>query len=141
MLTRTITYTDFNDNTVTDVFHFNLTETEVLELESSFEGGMEQRLRNIVEQKDNKLIVKEFQKLILLAYGQKSEDGKKFLKSQALRDEFEQHAAYNQLFMELAMDAEAAATFMNAILPSKIREQIPATPAPPSTLPAPGANG
>lgn len=117
MLKKTITYTDYDGNERTEDFYFNLTKAEVAEMEMSYTGGMEKMLRKIVAEKDSKRIVEIFKDLILRSYGEKSADGKRFIKNQELRDAFAQTEAYSVLFMELATDAEAAAAFVNGILP------------------------
>ena len=118
MLKKTINYTDFNGNDRTEDFYFNLTKAEVAEMEMSTEGGLVQKLEKIIQTKDGKQITAIFKDIILKAYGEKSPDGKRFIKNQELRDAFEQTEAYSQLFMECATNAQAAADFMNAIVPN-----------------------
>jgi hypothetical protein len=118
MLKKTITYTDFNGLERTEDFYFNLTKAEVAEMEMSTEGGLVQKLEKIIQTQDGKQIMAIFKDIILKAYGEKSPDGKRFVKNQDLRDAFEQTEAYSELFMECATDAEAAASFMNAIVPT-----------------------
>lgn len=117
MLKKTITYTDYDNNTRTEDFYFNLTKAEVAEMEFGEAGGMAQMLQKIVAEQDTKRIMEVFKDIVLRAYGQKSPDGKRFIKNQELRDAFAQTEAYSDLFMELASDADAAAKFINAILP------------------------
>lgn len=126
MIKKTISYTDFDGNPRTEDFYFNLTKAEVAEMELSTEGGLDKALNRIVAAKDNKRIVETFKSLVLKAYGEKSPDGRRFIKSQELRDSFEQTEAYSELFIELATNAEAGAAFINGIVP-----QFPAkSPAP-----------
>lgn len=117
MLKKTITYTDFDDVERTENFYFNLTEAELVELNYSVDGGLEERLKRIIESGNHVEILKEFKKIILLAYGVKSEDGKRFVKSDEIRNQFEATMAYSNLFMELATDDKKAAEFVNAIIP------------------------
>lgn len=117
MIKKTISYTDFNNVSRTEDFYFNLTKAEVTEMELSTEGGLAEKLNAIVESKDAKQIIEHFKDIILRSYGQKSEDGKRFVKSQQLKDEFSQTEAYSELFMELAANADAAAAFINGIIP------------------------
>lgn len=118
MLKRTMTYVDYDGNKRTEDFYFNLTKAEVAELEMSTEGGLGKMLRKIIACNDNKRIIEIFKDLVLRAYGEKSPDGRRFIKNQELRDSFSQTEAYSDLFMELAMNPEAAATFVNGIVPS-----------------------
>lgn len=117
MLKKTIKYTDFDGNERTEDFYFNLTKAEVTELEMSTEGGLVKMLEKIVAAQDSKRIIEIFKDLILRAYGEKSPDGKRFIKNQELRDAFSQTEAYSELFMELATNAEASAAFVNGIVP------------------------
>ncbi len=117
MLKKTITYTDYDGNERTEDFYFNLTKAEITEMELSHDGGLTKLIEKIVAEQDSKRIVEIFKDLILRAYGEKSPDGKRFVKNQELRDAFAQTEAYSDLFMELATDAEAAVAFVNGIIP------------------------
>lgn len=117
MLKKTIAYTDFDGTDRSETFMFNLTKAEITEMEMSTNGGLTKHLEKIVETQDSKQIVEAFKDLILRSYGVKSDDGKRFIKNQELRDEFVQSEAYSELFMELATNAEAAAAFVNGIIP------------------------
>lgn len=119
MLKKTITYTDYNGNSRTEDFYFNLTEAEVTEMELSVNGGLTEMIKRIVAAQDSKQIVECFKDIILRAYGEKSPDGKRFIKTQEVKDGFAQTEAYSKLFMELATDDKAAAAFVNAIVPTK----------------------
>lgn len=117
MLKKTITYTDYDGNKRTEDFYFNLSKAEVAEMEMSTEGGLTKTLEKIVAEQDGKRIIEMFKDLILKAYGEKSLDGKRFIKSKELSEAFSQTEAYSELFMELAMNAEASAAFVNGIIP------------------------
>lgn len=120
MLKKTITYTDYNGNERKEDFWFNLSKAEVMEMELGVSGGMTEMIQRIIDAQDGPSIVKVFKDLILKAYGEKSADGKHFVKSDKIRNEFSQTEAYSNLFMELATDADAAAKFVNAIMPTNI---------------------
>lgn len=120
MLKKTMTYTDYNGVERTEDHYFNLTKAELMEMEMSTTGGLAEMIQRIVAAQDAPAIIKIFKDLILSAYGQKSPDGKRFIKTQELRDEFAQTEAYSQLFMELATDADAAAKFIAGIIPKDI---------------------
>ena len=118
MLKKTITYTDYNGVERTEDFFFNLTKAEVIEMEMSTSGGMTEMVQRIVAAQDMPSIIKIFKDLVLKAYGEKSPDGKRFIKSDELREAFSQTEAYSNLFMELATDDKAAAKFVNGIIPA-----------------------
>lgn len=117
MLKKTISYTDYDGNQRTEDFYFNLTKAELTEMELSHDGGLTNMIQKIVSSQDSKRIIAVFKDLILKAYGEKSPDGRRFIKNEELTDSFVQTEAYSELFMELAMDAEAAAAFINGITP------------------------
>lgn len=118
MLKKTITYTDYNGSPRTEDFYFNLSKAESMEMEMSTTGGLSEMIRRIVAAQDTPAIIKIFKELILKAYGEKSPDGKRFIKSEEISKAFSETEAYSILFMELATDADAAAKFVNGIVPN-----------------------
>lgn len=123
MLKKTITYTDYNGLERTEDFYFNLTKAEIMEMEMTTVGGLAEMIQSIVNAKDAPAIIKIFKDLVLKAYGVKSADGKRFEKSEEIATAFAQTEAYSILFMELATDADAAAKFVNGIVPSDVAAQ------------------
>lgn len=118
MLKKTITYTDYNGTERTEDFYFNLSKAEVMEMEMGIEGGMTEMINKIIAAKDAPAIMAVFKKLILQAYGEKSADGKRFVKSEELSTAFSHTEAYSDLYMELSTNAEKAAEFVNGIIPA-----------------------
>lgn len=118
MLKKTMTYTDYNGTERTEDFYFNLTKAELMEMEMGIDGGMVEMINKIVAAKDNPAILAIFKKLVLQAYGEKSADGKRFVKSPEISTAFSQTEAYSDLYMELATNADEAAKFVNGIIPS-----------------------
>jgi hypothetical protein len=125
MLKKTITYTDYNDVERKEDFYFNLSKAEIMEMEMSTAGGLAEMINKVVATKDSVAIIKIFKDLVLRAYGEKSADGKRFIKSPELSEAFAQTEAYSILFMELATDADAAAKFVNGIIPADVAKQLP----------------
>ena len=123
MLKKTIKYTDYDDNERTEDFYFNLSKAEVAEMEMTSEGGFAKMLHKIVNTNDSKRLIEIFKDLILKSYGEKSLDGKRFIKNQELRDSFAQTEAYTELFMELASNAQLAAEFVNGIIPASLKDK------------------
>lgn len=118
-------YEDYNGNQREDDFYFNLNKAELLEMELSEEGGMDKRLQHLIDSQDMKEAIKVFKAIVLMAYGIKTDDGR-FVKTQEIRDKFVQSAAYSEIFMELASDADAAQKFIKGILPNMDQQSIPA---------------
>lgn len=124
MLKKTITYTDYDGNERTEDYYFNLSKAELLEMEMSTNGGLEKFCQKIIAEKDTKRMMEMWKELILKSYGEKSLDGKRFIKNQELVDSFTQTEAYSELFMELASNADTAAAFVKGIIPKNLLAQI-----------------
>lgn len=133
MLKKTITYTDYNGSERTEDFYFNLTEAELMEMELSTTGGLADMINRIVAAQDGPAIIKIFKELVLKAHGEKSADGKRFIKSDEISKAFSENPAYSKLFMELATDSEAAAAFMNGIVPAQAQTNGNVTALPGTT--------
>jgi len=126
MLTKSITYTDYDGVERTENFMFNLTKAELAELNLTTEGGLQAVIQKIVDSRDIPEITKWFKRIIMMAYGERSADGRRFIKSQELTEEFLQTEAYSELFIELITDEKAAAAFINGIIPQVEKSAIPA---------------
>lgn len=118
MLVKRIEYVDYNGNKRSEDFYFNFTEAEIQEMNLRTPGGLKARLEKIVQEMDQEKLVSYFKSLILDAYGVKSEDGRRFIKSKELCEEFTQTEAYNKLFMQLTTDTNAAIEFVKGIIPN-----------------------
>lgn len=131
MLKKTIKYKElFTDEEKTEIAFFHLSQAELVELEMSKEGGFVDSMNRIIAAKDNHAVIREMKNIILLSYGRQSPDGKKFIKNQSLRDEFESSEAYSALFMELATNTDSAIEFFQGIIPSDLSKQAKALQSP-----------
>lgn len=124
MLKKTITYPDLDGNPVTEVFYFNFSKAEMAEMELRHEGGFGAYLQRIIEAQDGAAIIDTFKEIIRKSIGRRSEDGRRFVKSEEIADEFMQTEAYSQLFMDLVTDADAASQFVNGIVPTDMKNAI-----------------
>ena len=124
MLKKTITCKDFNDEEITEDFYFNLNKSELMEMELGEAGGYTTMIQKIVASKDAPSILKVFKQIIEKAYGEKTPDGKRFIKSEELSKAFEQTNAYDILFMEFISDPDSAAAFVQGIMPADVRSAI-----------------
>lgn len=118
MLTKTITYTDFLGNERTEDFNFHLSETEIMDMQLTTEGGLDKIVDRIVKSKDQPEMIKLFKELVLVSYGEISADGRRFDKSPEIKKNFQQSAAFNKFYVDLLTSDEDAAAFVNAILPN-----------------------
>lgn len=123
MLKKTITYPDYNGVERTEDFYFNLSKAEVMEMMMSTDGGLSEMIGKVIAAKDIPNLIKIFKDFILKAYGEKSPDGKRFIKSEEIVTAFSQTEAYSQLYMELATDADSAAKFVNGVAPADLAKQ------------------
>ena len=124
MLKKSITYEDLEGTKITEDFYFHLSKADLIEMEMSHKGGLHDYLQRIVDDQDGKAIIAEFKELIMSSYGERSMDGKRFIKTPELREEFQSSEAYSALFMELCTDADAAGDFINGIIPSGLAEDV-----------------
>ena len=116
MLKYPITYTDYNNVIRTEDFYFNLNKAEVMEMELGTTGGYTEMIRKIISAQDTPTLVTVFKEFILKAYGEKSPDGKRLMKSKEIAEAFAQTEAYSELFMSLATDADKARKMIEAIV-------------------------
>jgi len=127
MLKRDITYTNFDDEEVTETFFFNISKPEMVDLQAEKKGGFAEWLQSILKMEDTQEILNQFKRIILMAYGEKSPDGRFFIKKdedgKPLSRNFEQSAAYISLYMEMITDEGKAAEFINAIFPQDLMAQ------------------
>ena len=124
MLKKTIKYTDYNGKERVEDFYFNLSKAELTEMELSTTGGYGEMLIKIAEADEHTKIVPIIKEIILKSYGEKSEDGKRFIKSKELSNAFSQTEAYSELFMEISTQAGASAAFVNGIIPNDVQQQV-----------------
>lgn len=122
MITKEITFTDYNGQERKEKYQFNFTKAELTEMELSVNGGLSAMMERIKETDDRPELMRIFKDLILKAYGIKSADGKRFIKSEELRTKFSQTEAYSELYMELVTDTNAAITFFNGLIPSNLKD-------------------
>lgn len=127
MLKLPIKYKDFNDEDCQDIFFFNLSKAELIRL--NFELGEDgdqdlgATMKRIVQSDDKRKMIKMFETFVLRSYGIRSEDGRKFTKSEEATKEFQASPAYDELFLKLVTDAKYAAMFVNGIMPSDLVKQ------------------
>lgn len=118
MRVENIKYVDYDGKERTEEWYFNLTRSEVIGMDLEFKGGLEANLKSLIAEQDGHRLNDFFRRFILNSVGKKSPDGRRFIKSQEIRDEFEQTPAYDELFIRLITDATAAAEFLNGVIPN-----------------------
>lgn len=127
MLKKTITYTDYDGMERTEDFWFNLSKTELTKLDAELTGGVLGVLRKIIDKKDRKALVDFIETLILRSYGEKTLDGKRFVKTPEMAEEFMQTPAYDELFMRILSDTDSQTSFINGVIPQSMAKEIEQT--------------
>lgn len=118
MVKKTITYVDYNGETRKEDHWFHLSKAELIMMENSVIGGLKQKMEKIIQSQNNVEIMELFKDLIHRSYGIKSDDGRRFIKSDEISTEFEQTEAYSELVIELLSNADEASEFIKAMLPN-----------------------
>lgn len=128
MLPVKLTYIDYEENERTETFYFNLTEAELTMWQLKRSGGMKKHLEKIMETQNAPEIMENFRQIIHMSYGEKSEDGRRFIKKapdgHELADDFEQTEAYSQLIMKILSDEKYAADFVNGLMPKSLKGEV-----------------
>lgn len=128
MYAEKIKYTDYNGLEREEPFYFELSEAEVMEMDLITPGGLGQMLQHIVDSNDAAGMITQFKAILLKAYGEKSPDGKKFIKNAAATENFMYSPVYSMMFMKLATDADYATKFIEAVVPKPREETVQALP-------------
>lgn len=124
MYNKEIKYVDFDGNERTETFQFHLSKAELAEMELSKVGGFKNYIQAIIDADDREQLLTLFKGLILKSYGRKSEDGKRFVKSEEISRAFEECPAYSELFIELVTNTDAAISFVNGIIPPELQKKV-----------------
>lgn len=124
MIKKTVTYKDLNGKERTETFYFHYFESEIMDMEMSEEGGLAERIQRIIDAKDQASLLKVIKKFVVDAYGIKSDDGRRFIKSQEVKDAFVECPAYSKIYMELLTNDELAAEFVNKVVPEDMAAQL-----------------
>lgn len=117
MLAKKIAYTDYDGQERVETFYFNISRAELSELQLTYPGGYAEHIERATDSKDQAEIVRLFKDLIRRSYGEKSDDGRRLVKSEEISTAFMQTPAYDELFMELATNADSAAQFVAGVMP------------------------
>lgn len=124
MRIETIEYVDFNNETRTEDFYFNLTDAETMMLQLGEDGGLSEKIHRVIERKDIPTIMELFEKFVDISYGIKSPDGREFVKSEEITRSFKQTNAYSKLFIRLCTEKGFAEDFFNSIIPTDSLQDI-----------------
>lgn len=127
MISRTIEYIDFDGSKVKEKFHFNLTDTELAELNLAIDGGITEYAKKLQESPDPKGMIYLLKTLIGASYGELVElpGGKKrFLKSEEISNSFLHSDAYSKLFIKLSENEKAITDFILGVIPAQMATEV-----------------
>lgn len=127
MFKKTIEYTDYNGIKKTEDFWFNLNQAELTELALGPVGGLDNMLKEVISSADTATIIETFKKIILMAYGKRTPDGrftKRAEDGHKLADDFAETAVFPTMFMEISFDSEKAAEFINGCVPQELKANV-----------------
>lgn len=124
MISKTITYIDFNGNERTEEFFFNLSFPELVRMESESNSSYSESLLKMIKANDVASLIAAMENIIMQSYGKKSSDGKRFEKSPELAKAFSETNAYEVLYMDLVTDDKACSEFVSGILPAGYEDNI-----------------
>ena len=128
MIMKTIKYVDYDGVERSESFFFNLSKAELVSMDFEIEGGFKRKIEKVIEAQNQRELIEIFKDIIFRSYGEKSADGRRFIKSKEISEAFTQTEAYSELFMELATDAKAAEAFIKGIMPADVAKDALADP-------------
>lgn len=128
MIMKTIKYVDYDGVERSESFFFNLSKAELVSMDFEIEGGFKRKIEKVIEAQNQRELIEIFKDIIFRSYGEKSADGRRFIKSKEISEAFTQTEAYSELFMELATDAKAAEAFIKGIMPADVAKEALADP-------------
>lgn len=106
MLKQQVKYEDFDGNTQTETLYFNLNRMELISFQKRYGSeNMENYINKLIEEKQIEPMYDLLNDFVLTAYGVKSEDGKRFIKNDQIREEFKQSLAYEALIEDFHDDS------------------------------------
>lgn len=106
MLKQQVKYEDFDGNTQTETLYFNLNRMELISFQKRYGSeNMENYINKLIEEKQIEPMYDLLNDFVLTAYGVKSEDGKRFIKNDQIREEFKQSLAYESLIEDFHDDS------------------------------------
>lgn len=123
MLKLPITYTDFNDVTKTEDFHFHMSVAELTNMGLATAGTtFGELVRRMTATGDTGAIMDAFKEVILRSVGQRSPEGDKFYKNERIQEDFVACGAYDALFLKLLTDTTEIIRFVNGVMPTDMQK-------------------
>jgi len=123
LLKKTVKYKDFDGNEREEDLYFHLSKVDIIKLEVSHKGGLKASIEAIMAAEDGETIMKEMEGILKMSYGKKSPDGRKHVKNDEIWEDFVSSNAYEAFFMELVLNADLSAQFIQNVVPADLVEE------------------
>lgn len=131
MFSKTFEYKGYDGQPHKETWWFNLSQAELYEMELGTVGGVNGMMNRMMREEHPEKIVEMFKGIILKAVGERSADGRRFLKKERpgmpwgeVAEDFRETPAYDQLFTELVSSGEALAAFLKGAIPAEVAEAV-----------------
>lgn len=117
----TIQFENFDGETVSEdlYFHLNIKELQAME---EWPVPLTKRIADLTNTQDGKKAFELMRDIIEVAYGERSEDGKRFVKNEEVLKNFTQGLAYDEVIIKFIDGSMDLAKFIEGLLPKKVFE-------------------
>lgn len=115
MLKHQVSYKDFDNKSVKETLWFNLTPRDSAKLTIKY-GDLAAYVKKIEKDKDAASMMVLIEDLVLTAYGERSEDGRHFIRNDEIREQFGYSLAFEALLSDLYSDEKKMSKFFDALL-------------------------
>lgn len=119
MIKQSISYVDYNGENQTEDFYFNLSKAEILEMMVADENIVES-LQNLAKNGTATQAMNWFKDLIQKSVGEKSEDGKRFVKSPEITKNFMESPAFSEFLFDIIQNPAKSEPFVQGLLPNDV---------------------
>ena len=124
MYKEKLTFTNFNDEEVTETLRFNLSEIELMDLVKDDPTFSQSYFKTLIDNGDAYEMFRFIRKILALSYGELSNDGNTFMKSPEIMDRFLHSAAYDALINRISSssDVDIFKAMLIGIFPAKFAQ-------------------
>lgn len=117
----TVQYQNFDGDLETEDLYFNLNIRELQEMEE-WEIPLTERIAKLTKTKNGTDAFNLMRDIIETAYGERSADGKRFVKNPEIRKNFTEGLAYDEVIMMFLEGSLDLGKFIEGLLPKKVFE-------------------
>jgi hypothetical protein len=122
MIKQTLTYDDFDGNKVTRDFYFHLSKADLLDMTVGGDESFETKLISIAQGNDWRVMMNTFKQVVAASVGVRN--GEAFEKSEEITRNFMGSPAFDAFLEAVVNDVDAAARFINGVVPKDLATPI-----------------